>query len=48
MNLSEEDIRLGSKAIYNQALNPQTEPSTKSLEELTYINQQNTTTQRDK
>lgn len=33
----------GSKAIYNQALNPQTTPSTASLEELTYINQQNTT-----
>ena len=36
-------IRQGSKAIYNQALNPQTEPSTGSLTELTYINQQNTT-----
>lgn len=43
MNLSEDDIRLGSKAIYNQALNPQTEPSTAALDELTYINQQNTT-----
>ena len=41
--LSDDDIKLGSKAIYNQALNPQTEPSTASLEELTYINQQNTT-----
>lgn len=36
-------IFAGSKAIYNQALNPQTEPSTGSLNELTYINQQNTT-----
>ena len=43
MNLSEDDIRLGSKTIYNQALNPQTEPSTGSLNELTFINQQNTT-----
>jgi len=43
MNLSEDDIRLGSKAIYNQALNPQTEPSTAALSELTYINQQYTT-----
>ena len=43
MNLSEDDIRLGSKAIYNQALNPQTEPSTAALQELTFINQQNTT-----
>ena len=41
--LSLEDIRLGSKAIYNQALNPSTEPSTASLEELEFINQQNTT-----
>ena len=41
--LSDDDIKLGSKAIYNQALNPQTEPSTAALEELTYINQQNTT-----
>ena len=41
--LNDEAIRQGSKAIYNQALNPQTEPSTGSLEELTYINQQNTT-----
>lgn len=41
--LSLDDIRLGSKAIYNQALNPSTEPSTASLEELTFINQQNTT-----
>lgn len=41
--LSDDEIKLGSKAIYNQALNPQTEPSTAALEELTYINQQNTT-----
>lgn len=41
--LTLDDIRLGSKAIYNQALNPSTEPSTASLEELTFINQQNTT-----
>lgn len=41
--LSDDEIRLGSKAIYNQALNPQTSPSTATLEELTYINQQNTT-----
>lgn len=41
--LTDEQIRLGSKAIYNQALNPATEPSTATLDELTYINQQNTT-----
>ena len=41
--LSEDDIRLGSKAIYNQAMNPSTEPTTSTLDEITYINQQNTT-----
>lgn len=41
--LTEDEVRLGSKAIYNQALNPATEPSTAALDELTYINQQNTT-----
>lgn len=42
-NLSEEDLLLGSKAIYNQALNPSTAPSTSTLEELPFIDQQNTT-----
>ena len=32
-----------AKAIYNSALNPSTTPSTGSLDELTYINSQNTT-----
>ena len=41
--LTENDIRLGSKAIYNHAYNPSTGPSTASLEELTAINEQNTT-----
>ena len=41
--LTEADIRLGSKAIYNHAYNPSTGPSTASLEELTAINEQNTT-----
>lgn len=41
--LSEADIIAGSKAIYNNALNPSTAPSTGSLDELTYINAQNTT-----
>lgn len=41
--LSEDDIIAGSKAIYNNALNPSTAPSTGTLEELTYINSQNTT-----
>ena len=42
-DLTDAEIRQGSKAIYNQALNPQTAPSTSTLDELTYINQQNTT-----
>lgn len=41
--LTEAEIMTGSKAIYNQALNPGTAPSTGSLDELTYINSQNTT-----
>ena len=41
--LSEADIIAGSKAIYNNALNPSTAPSTGSLEELSFINSQNTT-----
>lgn len=41
--LTENDIRLGSKAIYNHAYNPSTSPSTATLEELTAINEQNTT-----
>lgn len=41
--LTEADLLSGSKAIYNNALNPSTAPSTGSLEELTYINSQNTT-----
>lgn len=42
-NLTDADIQLGAKAIYNTAFNPSTAPSTSSLDELTYINQQNTT-----
>lgn len=41
--LSEDDIIKGSRAIYNTALNPSTAPSTATLEELEYINSQNTT-----
>ena len=42
-SLTDDQIRLGSKAIYNQALNPADTPSTSTLDELSYINQQNTT-----
>lgn len=42
-NLSEDEIQLGSKAIFNRAMNPGTEPSTNSLDELNSILEQNTT-----
>lgn len=42
-SLTDDQVRLGSKAIYNQALNPADTPSTSTLDELSYINQQNTT-----
>ena len=41
--LQENDLLVGQKAIYNNALNPSTTPTTGSLDELTYINSQNTT-----
>ena len=41
--LTEDDIRAGSFAMYNQALNPSTAPTTASDTELNYINGQNTT-----
>lgn len=40
--LSIDDLQLGSKAIYNTALNPGSSPTTSTLTELQYINQQNT------
>lgn len=41
--LSNEDLQVSAKAIYNTALNPSEAPSTDTLDELTTINQQNTT-----
>lgn len=38
-----DTLRKGTKAVYNTALNPEGEPGTGSTEELSYINQQNTT-----
>lgn len=40
--LSDDDIRLGTKQINNHAYNPETAPTTGSLEELNYINEQGT------
>lgn len=42
-NLTDDEILIGSKAIYNHAFNPSTEPGTGALEELPYINEQNAT-----
>ena len=41
--LTADDLLTGAKAIHNHAYNPSTEPSTVTLEELTYINDQSTT-----
>lgn len=41
--LSADDLLQGAKAVHNHAYNPGTEPSTSDLEELNYINDQNTT-----
>lgn len=40
--LSDADLLSGSKQISNHALNPNSEPSTSSLEELEFINEQST------
>ncbi len=41
-NLNEDEIRTGTKQIFNRADNPSTDPSTCTLEEINYINSQNT------
>lgn len=41
--LTDEELRLGGKAIYNHSYNPSSAPSTGTLEELLTINDQNTT-----
>lgn len=43
LGLSDDEIVKGTTAIHNSALNPSTTPTTQSLEELGYINAQNTT-----
>ena len=40
--LSDDDLRLGSKQINNHAYNPSSAPSTGTLEELEFINEQGT------
>ena len=44
--LTEDDLIMGAKQIYNHAYNPNAEPSISSLTELEYINEQNTTNNR--
>ena len=41
--ISDEELMMGGKAIYNHAYNPSTAPSTSTMEELLHINDQNTT-----
>lgn len=41
--LTDEELMTGDKVVYNNALNPNSQPSTSSLQELNYINSQNTT-----
>lgn len=41
--LDDDEILIGGKAIFNKALNPGNLPSTADLEEIEYINEQNTT-----
>lgn len=41
--LDDDEILAGGKAIFNKALNPGNLPSTADLEEINYINEQNTT-----
>lgn len=43
LDIKSKDFLKGAKAIYNKALNPETEPSTTALGELTYINEQTAT-----
>jgi hypothetical protein len=43
IELSDDEIVKGTTAIHNAAYNPSQQPSTQTLEELDYINQQNTT-----
>lgn len=41
-NLTDDDLRIGTKQINNHAYNPSNAPSTSTLDELNYINEQGT------
>lgn len=45
-NLTDDELMSGGKSIYNHAYNPSTAPSTSSLDELNFINDQNTANNR--
>lgn len=44
--LTDEEIERGSRQVFNHAYNPSTDPTTASLDELNYINEQNTVGQK--
>ena len=44
--LSDEDLQISAKAIYNTSMNPSQKPTTNSLEELPTVNQQSVTTHK--
>lgn len=46
MGMTDSELLVGSKAIYNHAMHPDTTPSTGQLTELEYIDDQNTTNYR--
>jgi hypothetical protein len=46
LSLDDEELFKGTKVIYNHSNNPSTSPSTSSLEELTTIDDQNTSTRK--
>ncbi len=46
MGMTDSELLVGSKAIYNHAMHPDTTPSTAQLTELEYIDDQNTTNYR--
>lgn len=43
LSMSDEELQISSKVIYNSAFNPSTSPSTDDMKILSTINQQNTT-----
>lgn len=42
LSLNSDDIMIGNKNVYNRAMNPSTAPTTSTVDELPYINEQST------